>query len=98
MTEDRLEAATDAAMAAVIAWQKDARQALWMSPGRDQVRATIQAQYDRAERAEARLDEIREVIKAYFVFHGNSTAASLTHARDLAEGIRQVLDREERHG
>ena len=46
-----------------------------------------------SEAAEARLAEIRQVIKTYFVVHGNSTSASLTHARDLAEGIRQILDR-----
>ena len=48
---------------------------------------------DRADSADARLAEIRQVIKTYFVVHGNSTSASLTHARDLAEGIRQILDR-----
>lgn len=92
--ERRLEAATDDAMTAVIAWQKEAREAPWTSPSRNQVRETIRAQFDRAERAEARLDEIRSTLDTYFVVHGNNTAASLTRARDLAEGIRQILDRE----
>ena len=48
---------------------------------------------ERAEAAEAQLAEIREVITTYFTVHGNSTAASLTKARDLAEAVRQVLDR-----
>lgn len=47
----------------------------------------------RAETAEAKLAEIREMARTYFVVHGNSNAASLVHARDLAEGIRQILDR-----
>lgn len=51
-------------------------------------------QRSRAEAAEAKLDEIRSTITTYFQVHGNSTAASLTKARDLAEGIRQILDRE----
>lgn len=49
---------------------------------------------DRAEAAEAKLAEVREVISTYFAVHGNSTAAALQSARDLAEGTRQVLDRE----
>jgi len=47
----------------------------------------------RAAAAEAQLAEVREVIATFFAYHGNNTAASLTAARDLAEGIRQVLDR-----
>jgi hypothetical protein len=49
----------------------------------------------RAENAllRARLAEIRQVITTFFVVHGNSTAASLQSARDLAEGIRQIADR-----
>ena len=48
---------------------------------------------DRAEAAEARLAEVREVITTYFTVHGNNTSASLVMARDLAEAVRQVLDR-----
>jgi hypothetical protein len=48
----------------------------------------------RAEQAEAQLAEVRTVISTYFTVHGNSTGGSLQSARDLAEGIRQVLDRE----
>lgn len=55
MADDPFEMAVDAAQAAVIAYQKDAREALWHSPARGQVAATIRAQYDRAEAAEARL-------------------------------------------
>jgi hypothetical protein len=47
-----------------------------------------------AERLQAREDEIRGCIAAFFVHHGNNTGASLQAARDLAEGIRQILDRE----
>ena len=39
------------------------------------------------------LAEVREVITTYFTVHGNNTSASLTMARDLAEAVRQVLDR-----
>lgn len=46
------------------------------------------------ERTGAQMAEVREVIRTFFTVHGNNTAASLTAARDLAEGIRQVLDRE----
>jgi hypothetical protein len=60
MTDDRLEAAVDDAMAAVIAWQKQAREALWASPSRNQVRETIRAQWERAEAAEAKLAAERE--------------------------------------
>jgi hypothetical protein len=44
-------------------------------------------------RAEAVIAEVREVIGTYFTVHGNNTAASLAKARDLAEAVRQVLDR-----
>ena len=47
----------------------------------------------RAEAAESTAAEIREVITTYFTVHGNNTSASLAAARDLAEGVRQVLDR-----
>lgn len=88
-----MESAVNAAFAAVIAWQKEAREALWRAPSRRQVEATIRAQFERAEAAEATLAEVRHVISGFFVVHGNNTAASLVHARDLAEGVRQVLDR-----
>ena len=90
---ESMESAVNAAYAAVIAWQGEAKEALWRAPSRRQVKATIQAQFDRAEAAEASLAEVREVITTYFTVHGNSTAASLTKARDLAEAVRQVLDR-----
>lgn len=90
---DELESAVNAAFAAVLAWQREAREALWRAPSRRQVEATIRAQFERAEAAEAQLAEVREVIGTFFVVHGNNTAASMTGARDLAEGIRQVLDR-----
>lgn len=129
MPESR-ESAVNDAYAAVIAWQREAQEALWRAPSRRQVEATIRAQFDRAEAAEARLlelenaaswmtsctscarvldsayaetmrreqaeallAEVREVIATYFTVHGNSTSASLTMARDLAEAVRQVLDR-----
>ncbi len=90
---ESMESAVNAAFTAVIAWQREAREALWRAPSRRQVEATIRAQFDRAEAAEARLAEVREIIGTYFTVHGNNTAASLAKARDLAEGIRQVLDR-----
>jgi hypothetical protein len=49
---------------------------------------------EQAERNQARLEEIRGCIAMFFTVHGNSNAASLVKARDLAEGIRQILDRE----
>jgi hypothetical protein len=55
--------------------------------------AVAAAERERAEAAEAVVAEVREVIGTYFTIHGNNTAASLAKARDLAEGIRQVLDR-----
>jgi hypothetical protein len=48
---------------------------------------------ERAEAAEAKLAEVRETIAAFFTHHGNSAAFALRSARDLAEGVRQVLDR-----
>lgn len=90
---ESMESAVNAAFVAVLAWQAEAREALWRAPSRRQVEATIRAQFERAEAAEAALAEVREVITTYFTVHGNSTAASLTKARDLAEAVRQVLDR-----
>ena len=49
---------------------------------------------ERAEAAEGKLAEIPFVIAAFFTHYGNSTAASLEKARDLAEAIRQVIDRD----
>jgi hypothetical protein len=46
------------------------------------------------ERYETREAEIRNVITGFFAHHGNSTAAYLQSARDLAEGITQVMDRD----
>lgn len=51
------------------------------------------AERERAEAAEAKLAEVRETIAAFFTHHGNSAAFALRSARDLAEGVRQVLDR-----
>ena len=48
----------------------------------------------RREQAEGKLAEIRRVMAGFFAHYGNSTAVSLEKARDLAEGIRQVLDRD----
>lgn len=90
---ESMESAVNAAFAAVLAWQAEAREALWRAPSRRQVEATIRAQFERAEAAEAQLAEIRTVISTYFTVHGNSAGGSLQSARDLAEGIRQVLDR-----
>ena len=90
---ESMESAVNDAFTAVIAWQREAREALWRAPSRRQVEATIRAQFDRAEAAEALLAEVREVITTYFTVHGNNTSASLAAARDLAEGVRQVLDR-----
>jgi hypothetical protein len=90
---ESMESAVNAAFVAVLEWQAEAREALWRAPSRRQVEATIRAQFERAEAAEAQLAEVREVIKTFFTVYGNNTAASLTGARDLAEGIRQVLDR-----
>ena len=42
-TEGVPEQAVDAALAAHIAYQRGATQAVWMSPGREQVRAMIEA-------------------------------------------------------
>ena len=53
----------------------------------------LERQAERGRIAEAKEAEVREVLRTFFVVHGNNTAASLTGARDLAEGIRQVLDR-----
>jgi hypothetical protein len=88
------EQAVDAAMAALIARQREARDVVWASPSRDQVRAMIRGQWERAEAAEARLAEVRQAIATFFTVYGNSTAASLTRAGDLGEGIRQILDRD----
>ena len=93
-----LEAAATRAYAAVIAHQREAREELWRAPSHRQVQATIREQYDRAQAAEAKLAEIRQAIATYFTVHGNSAGASLTLARDLGEGIRQIIDRETAHG
>jgi chromosome segregation ATPase len=53
----------------------------------------LERQAERAGRAEAKLAEVRRTIAAFFTHHGNSAAFALQSARDLAEGIRQVLDR-----
>ena len=45
------------------------------------------------ERAGAKLEEINFVIDAFFAHYGNSSAGIFAAARDLAEGIRQVIDR-----
>ena len=55
--------------------------------------AVAAAERGRAEAAEAVIAEVREVIGTYFTVHGNNTAASPGKARDLAEAVRQVLDR-----
>jgi len=54
-----LEAAVQAALAAGIAYQRGAREAVWFSPSVNQVRAMIRAQFDRAEAAEAKLARIK---------------------------------------
>jgi hypothetical protein len=50
-----LDDAINDAMRAIVDHQAKAREAVWASPSRSQVRATIQAQFDRAEAAEAKL-------------------------------------------
>ena len=89
-----LETAVNAAFAAAIAWQREAREALWRAPSRRQVEATIRAQFERAEAAEARLAEVRQTVDSFLGHYGQTSLASFKVAQDLAEGIRQVLDRE----
>ena len=101
MADDRLEAAVDAALAVGITHQRGAREAVWASPSRDQVRAMIRAQFDRAEAAEARAAaereritvELKEYLAAFLAHHGNASVPFLAYARDMAEGVRQILDR-----
>lgn len=93
--------AVDLALAASVTCQSAApREAVWVSPSRRQARAMLEAAAPviadgGRERADARLAEVREVISTYFAVHANSSAVYLVQARDLAEGIRQVLDRKE---
>ena len=64
-----------AALAAAIAWQKEARQPLWLSPGEGQVRAMIEAVAPkiaaagpgRAEAAEAKLAAITRICHRPFL-------------------------------
>lgn len=86
---DRLEAAVDAAFAASNAWGNRSRQVVFVSPSKDQVRATIRAEFDRAEAAEARLEEIRQLITTF-----PRQRVCGTDALEAFEGIRQILDRE----
>lgn len=62
MSEDPFEAAVGEAYTAAIAYQRKAREAVWFSPSRKQIAATIRPQYDRAVAAEAKLGEIRAVL------------------------------------
>ena len=59
-----LESAVNAAFAAAIAWQREAREALWRAPSRRQVEATIRAQFERAEAAEAKLAAITDACRS----------------------------------
>jgi hypothetical protein len=49
---------------------------------------------ERAEAAEAKLAEVRAAIGNFQAHYGHSAQPSFKVANDLAEGIRQVLDRE----
>ena len=75
---------------ATMAWSK--REPFLRDIDRAVVRL-VAAKAAAAERAQLK-DEITRVMDGFFAVHGNSTAAFLRAARDLAEGIRQVLDRE----
>jgi len=44
--------------------------------------------------AEARLAEVRQTVDSFLGHYGNTSLASFKVAQDLAEGIRQVLDRD----
>lgn len=61
---------------------------------KDRDRAIVSLVAEKAtEAAQARLDEIRQAITTFFIVNGGSAAYSMQAARDLAEGIRQILDR-----
>ena len=105
MAEPVTDAMVDAALDAVARYWREAHAVLQAYPSRGLARVMLEAavpligaavaaaERQRAEAAEAVIAEVREVIGTYFTVHGNNTAASLARARDLAEGIRQVLDR-----
>jgi hypothetical protein len=56
--------------------------------------ATIARLRTRAEATEAKLAEVRQGVTTFLGHYGNTPLASFKVAQDLAEGIRQVLDRE----
>lgn len=88
-TTEGLEAAVNAAFAAVLAWQKEAREALWRLPSRRQVEATIRAQYDRAEALQAKLDEIDQAIGTFFTVHADRTDAAEAKVVALVAALRR---------
>jgi len=95
MAGDPIEDATDAALAASVAWAKSVGAVAWACPSRSQVRAMAEAAGPVfAGTAEAKLAEIRETVETFLAHYGDSGLASLRVAGDLAHGILQVLDRD----
>ena len=86
---ESMESAVNDAFTAVIAWQREAREALWRAPSRRQVEATIRAQFDRAEAAGARLAEVRRTVTTFKTHYAGTLD---DQAADVICAVLQVLD------